>query len=81
MSTASPHLPAHHHAEPGTLARRLGHLGLAPFVAGALFVWLLGPRLDDEPFYFVVRGLTGTVREITAHHRLDKLHHLSAIHY
>jgi len=29
----------------------------------------------------VVRGLTGTVREITAHHRLDKLHHLSAIHY
>ncbi len=29
----------------------------------------------------VVRGLTGTVREITAHHRMDKLHHLSAIKY
>lgn len=58
MSSALPHLPAHHHAEPGTLARRLGHLGLVPFVAGALFVWLLGPRMDDEPFFFVVRGLT-----------------------
>ena len=29
----------------------------------------------------VVRGLTGTVREITATHRMDKLHHLSAIKY
>lgn len=29
----------------------------------------------------VVRGLTGTIREITAHHRWDKLKHLSAIDY
>lgn len=58
MSSVSPHLPAHHHAEPGTLARRLGFLGLVPFVAGALFVWLLGARPDDDSFFFVVRGLT-----------------------
>jgi fructose-1,6-bisphosphatase II len=29
----------------------------------------------------VVRGLTGTVRQITATHRLDKLHTLSAVKY
>ncbi|MGE5249697.1 MAG: class II fructose-bisphosphatase [Bacteroidota bacterium] len=29
----------------------------------------------------VVRGLTGTVRQIVARHRMDKLHHLSAIKY
>jgi fructose-1,6-bisphosphatase II len=29
----------------------------------------------------VVRGLTGTVRQIRATHRLDKLHHLSAVKY
>jgi fructose-1,6-bisphosphatase II len=29
----------------------------------------------------VVRGLTGTVRQIIATHRLDKLHHLSSIKY
>ena len=29
----------------------------------------------------VVRGLTGTVRQINATHRLDKLHHLSAVKY
>jgi fructose-1,6-bisphosphatase II len=29
----------------------------------------------------VVRGLTGTVRQIVAHHRLDKLHTFSAIKY
>ncbi len=29
----------------------------------------------------VVRGLTGTVRQITATHRIDKLHHLGTIHY
>jgi fructose-1,6-bisphosphatase II len=29
----------------------------------------------------VVRGLTGTVRQITATHRMDKLHQLSAIKY
>lgn len=45
MSSASAPLPAHHHAEPGPLARRLGYLGLLPFIAGALFVWLLGTRM------------------------------------
>ena len=29
----------------------------------------------------VVRGLTGTVRQIIATHRIDKLHQLSAIKY
>jgi fructose-1,6-bisphosphatase II len=36
-----------------------------------------GARTDS----LVVRGLTGTVRQITATHRMDKLHHLSAIKY
>jgi fructose-1,6-bisphosphatase II len=29
----------------------------------------------------VVRGLTGTVRQIKARHQIDKLHELSAIKY
>ena len=29
----------------------------------------------------VVRGLTGTVRQIIATHSMDKLHHFSAIKY
>jgi fructose-1,6-bisphosphatase II len=29
----------------------------------------------------VVRGLTGTVRQIDATHRIDKLRHLSAVKY
>lgn len=57
-STAAPRLPAHHHAEPGTLARKLGYLGLLPFIGGALFVWLLVGRIEDAPFFFVVQGLT-----------------------
>ena len=36
-----------------------------------------GARTDS----LVVRGLTGTVRQITATHRIDKLHHLGSIHY
>lgn len=36
-----------------------------------------GARTDS----LVVRGLTGTVRQITATHRLDKLDHLGTIHY
>ncbi len=36
-----------------------------------------GARTDS----LVVRGLTGTVRQIVATHRIDKLHHLSAIKY
>ncbi len=51
-------LPDHHHAEPDELARKLGYAGLAPFVAGAVFIWLLVGRIDDEPFMFVVRALT-----------------------
>lgn len=66
MSSDTPHLPAHHHAEPGPLARRLGYLGLLPFIAGALFVWLLGTRMDDEPFFFVVRGLTAYAALVVA---------------
>jgi hypothetical protein len=56
--SAHPSLPPHHHAEPSELARRLGYLGLAPFVIGALFIWLLVGRIEDEPFIFVVRALT-----------------------
>lgn len=66
MYDSSHSLPVHHHAEPGTLARRLGHLGLVPFIAGTLFVWLLGPRLDSEPFFFVVRGLTAYAALVVA---------------
>lgn len=46
------------HPEPGDLARKLGYAGLIPFVGGALFIWLLAGRIDDEPFIFVVRAVT-----------------------
>jgi len=36
-----------------------------------------GARTDS----LVVRGLTGTVRQIIARHSIEKLHHLSAIKY
>lgn len=54
------HLPVdpHHHSEPGELANKVGYAGLIPFVGGALFVWLLVGRVEDEPFVFVVRALT-----------------------
>lgn len=51
-------LDPHHHSEPGELANKLGYAGLLPFVGGALFVWLLVGRVEDEPFVFVVRALT-----------------------
>lgn len=51
-------LPEHHHAEPDELARRLSYAGLVPFVFGALFVWLLVGRIEEQPFIFVVRALT-----------------------
>jgi fructose-1,6-bisphosphatase II len=48
-----------------------------------------GPLLDGVRYFgdgastdsLVVRGLTGTVRQITATHRMEKLHRLSAIKY
>ncbi len=48
-----------------------------------------GELLDGVRYYgdgattdsLVVRGLTGTVRQIKARHRIDKLHKLSAIKY
>jgi Protein of unknown function (DUF3429) len=46
-------------AQPGELARQLGHAGLIPFVGGALFVWLLTGRIDHEPFFFLVSAITG----------------------
>jgi hypothetical protein len=52
------YLPEHHHAEPSELARQLGYAGLIPFVGGALFVWLLVGRIEDEPFIFLIRALT-----------------------
>ncbi|WP_245932708.1 DUF3429 domain-containing protein [Aquabacterium olei] len=62
MSTTPPTLTLptdpHHHSEPGELANKLGYAGLIPFVAGALFVWLLVGRVEEEPFIFVVRALT-----------------------
>lgn len=57
--TTHPAVPsAARHPEPSQLALRLGYAGLIPFAGGALFVWLLVGRLEDEPFAFVVRALT-----------------------
>lgn len=53
-----PSLPDHHHAEPSDLALKLGYAGLIPFLGGALFIWLLVGRIDEQPFVFVVRALT-----------------------
>lgn len=59
--TALPTLPVPHHAQPGDLARKLGYAGLAPFVGGALFVFLLAVpgRIEEDAFHFVVRALSG----------------------
>lgn len=38
---------------PGTLATRLGHAGLLPFVAGAALVWLVRPEVNP----FVAQAL------------------------
>lgn len=60
-ASAHPSLPTHHHAEPGDLALKLGYAGLAPFVAGAMFIWLLAGRADprfEEPLRFVVMALS-----------------------
>jgi hypothetical protein len=39
------------------LAERLGYLGLAPFVLGALLIWLIGDRNLDQ-HVFVSQGLS-----------------------
>jgi hypothetical protein len=51
-------LPHTAHAHPGALARRLGYAGLIPFVGGAVFIWLLAGRIDQEPFIFLVNAVT-----------------------
>lgn len=56
--TATPSLQTHPHATPGDLARKLGYAGLLPFIGGALFVFLLSGRIEDEPFNFVVLALS-----------------------
>ncbi|MDC8783952.1 DUF3429 domain-containing protein [Roseateles koreensis] len=48
---ALPPLPLH------PIAQRLGHLGLLPFVLGALLVWLIGDR-NLEAHAFVALGLS-----------------------
>ena len=58
LAAETPAPPPQPHADPNQLARRLAYAGLIPFVAGALFVWLLVGRIDDEPFAFVVRALS-----------------------
>jgi hypothetical protein len=57
---SSPTIPSPHPglAEPSDLARKLSHAGLIPFVGGAIFVWLLVGRIDEQPFAFLVRGIT-----------------------
>lgn len=51
--------PSTSHTQPGRLATQLGHASLLPFVAGAVFVWLLsGPGRPPEPLVFLVGALT-----------------------
>ncbi len=61
-STTAP-LP---HAEPNDLAVKLGQAGLAPFVVGTLFIWLLAGRVEPEVFQFVVAALTSYAALIIA---------------
>lgn len=69
MNTSSSRTVASPHpglAEPSELARRLSHAGLIPFVAGALFVWLLVGRVDEQPFAFVVSAFTSYAALVVA---------------
>lgn len=69
MNTAvSSTIPSPHPglAEPSELARRLGHVGLIPFVAGAVFVWLLVGRMAPQPFAFVVSAFASYAALIVA---------------
>lgn len=51
-------LPSRLAPYPDELARKLGYAGLIPFVSGAVFIWLLTGRIDEEPFNFVVLALS-----------------------
>jgi hypothetical protein len=50
--------PAARHPEPSDLALRLSYAGLLLFAVGALLVWLLVGRINDEPFTFVIRAMS-----------------------
>jgi hypothetical protein len=54
------------HTPPGRLARQLGHASLLPFVAGAVFIWLLSGRVPPEPFVFLVGALTSYAAMVIA---------------
>lgn len=43
--------------DPNPLARKLGYAGLIPFVGGALFIWLLIGRVDDDVVMFVAQSV------------------------
>lgn len=43
--------------DPNPLARKLGYAGLIPFVGGALFIWLLIGRVDDDVVMFVAQAV------------------------
>lgn len=66
--TALTNLPASPRPQPGDLARKLGYAGLAPFIGGALFVFLLAVpgRIDEDAFHFVVRALSGYAALVVA---------------
>lgn len=63
---APPPLSGQHHAEPGELARKLGYAGLVPFICGAVFVFLLSGRMEEEPFHFLVLALSSYAALIIA---------------
>lgn len=67
-TTLSSTIPSAHPglAEPSELARRLGHAGLIPFVGGALFVWLLVGRIEQEAFAFVVSAFASYAALVVA---------------
>lgn len=58
--------PATSHTPPGRLASQLGHASLLPFIAGAVFIWLLTGRIATEPFVFLVGALTSYAALVVA---------------
>lgn len=53
-------------AQPGSLARQLAYAGLIPFVAAAVFIWLLVGRVDHEQVLFVAQALTSYAALVAA---------------